>query len=109
MQLGNLQASVLKVTHKVSQTWMPANILKRNSSAGAFLWILRNFKEQLFYRTTPVAASSNCWFQVNVVHIIWENLLLNSEAFSKKVLDIKELVFENFNVGNPKKCPKKTL
>ena len=30
------------------QTFRPATLLKRNSNAVAFLWILRNFKEHLF-------------------------------------------------------------
>ena len=34
-------------------------LLKRNSSIGAFLWILRLFKGHLVYRTLPVAASEN--------------------------------------------------
>ena len=33
------------------QTFRPATLLKRNSNAVAFLWILRNFKEHLFHRT----------------------------------------------------------
>ena len=39
------------------QAWRPSTSLKRNSNTGLFLWILRNFEEQLFYRTPPVAAS----------------------------------------------------
>ena len=32
------------------------NLLKRDSNRGASLWILRNFLEQLLYRTPPAAA-----------------------------------------------------
>ena len=32
-------------------------LLKRDSNTGVFLRILRTFKEQLFYRTLPLAAS----------------------------------------------------
>ena len=34
----------------------PATIFKRDFNAGVFLWILRNFYEQLFYWTPPVAS-----------------------------------------------------
>ena len=30
-----------------------ATLLKKDSSTGVFLWILRNFEEHLFYRTPP--------------------------------------------------------
>ena len=38
---------------------------------GAFMWILRNFWEQLFYRTPPVASSESKWKLQNN----WWNLL----------------------------------
>ena len=31
----------------------PATLLKKDSGAGVFLWILRNFWEHFFYRTPP--------------------------------------------------------
>ena len=34
-----------------------ATLLKKDSNTGAFLQILQNFKEHLFHRTPPVAAS----------------------------------------------------
>ena len=37
----------------------PATLLNRDSDAGVFLSILRNFKEHLFYRTPHVAASAS--------------------------------------------------
>ena len=40
------------------QTFRLAILLKSNYKTGVFLWNLRNFKEYLFYRTSPVAASS---------------------------------------------------
>ena len=42
---------------------------KRDSGTGAFLWILRNFKEHLFYRTLP----DNCfWLNTRTMHfLIW--------------------------------------
>ena len=39
------------------QAFRPATLLKRDSNIGVFLRILRTFKEQLFYRTPPLAAS----------------------------------------------------
>ena len=33
------------------------NLLRRYSNTDVFLWILRNFPDQLFYRALPVAAS----------------------------------------------------
>ena len=36
------------------RAWMPAFSLKRDSHRGFFLWILRHFLEQFFYRTPPV-------------------------------------------------------
>ena len=32
-------------------SWRPATLLKRDSKTVDFLWILRNFKEHLFWRT----------------------------------------------------------
>ena len=37
----------------------PANLLKRDSSIGVFLWILRFSLEHHVYRILPVAASEN--------------------------------------------------
>ena len=39
------------------QTFKPATLLKRDSNAGAFLWNLQNFQEDLFYRTPVMAVS----------------------------------------------------
>ena len=33
------------------------NIIKKDSNSDVFLWILRSFWEQLFYRIIPVAAT----------------------------------------------------
>ena len=35
-----------------------ATLLKKNSGTGAFMWILRNFLQHLFYDTSPVVASA---------------------------------------------------
>ena len=37
----------------------PVTSLKRDANTGVFLWILWNVYEQLFYRTTPMAASEH--------------------------------------------------
>ena len=42
----------------VLRTWRTSTLLKRDSNTGVFLWILRNFKKQLFHRTPPLAASA---------------------------------------------------
>ena len=39
------------------QSLRPTTLLKKDSGAGIFLWILRNFKEHFFYTTPLVAAS----------------------------------------------------
>ena len=44
---------------------------EKDSGAGVFLWILRNFLEHFFYRTLPVAAS---W--ANIIGLFWPNELL---------------------------------
>ena len=40
-------------------TQRPATLLKRNYNTGVFLWILKIFKNRLFYRTSPAAASEH--------------------------------------------------
>ena len=60
-----------------------AILLKRNSGTCIFLWVLRNFKERLFYRTPLVATS----FLFN--NMTWKNLILDSLSqtsyFSEKI------------------------
>ena len=34
-----------------------ANLLKKDSGTGVFMWILKNFQNTFFYRTPPVVAS----------------------------------------------------
>ena len=41
------------------QAVTPATLLKTDSNTGIFLWYLRTFKEHIFYRTPPVAASKD--------------------------------------------------
>ena len=45
-----------KMFLKVSQN-SQENRLKKDSSAGDFLWILQNIQDHLFYRIAPVVAS----------------------------------------------------
>ena len=47
---------------KIIKLWLkdyhsPATLFERDSSTGVFLWILRNFWDQFFYRTPMVTAS----------------------------------------------------
>ena len=47
-----------------------ATLWKTDSSAGVFLWILRNFKKHLFYKPTPVL-NLRCFLQLsNFWHVL---------------------------------------
>ena len=53
---------------------LPATLLKKNSGAGIFLWILWNFSEHLFYRTPLndcfcVSPTLNKWLHDAILHI----------------------------------------
>ena len=49
--------NLIKFTGKhLWQSLRPATLLKKSSGTGLFLWILRSFYKQLFYRTPLVAA-----------------------------------------------------
>ena len=39
--------------NKVAGLTQTCNFIKKDSGTGIFLWILRNFKQHLFYRTSP--------------------------------------------------------
>ena len=47
------------------QNFSPATLLKRDSNTGLFLWVLRNFKEHLFWRI-----SANCCFYIFQVNYL---------------------------------------
>ena len=56
-----LRRSSKSVFLKISQysqenTWRPVTLIKRDSRTVFFLWILRNFQEELFKRIPPAAA-----------------------------------------------------
>ena len=54
------------------------NFVKRNSNTGVFLWILRNFEEHIFYRTSPGDCFwKHSWVVTNlsVARIITKQLL----------------------------------
>ena len=38
--------------------WIPATLLKRDSNTNVFLWMLRNFWEHLFWRTSSLISYS---------------------------------------------------
>ena len=88
----SLKMVILNISQKSQENTCPLNkvagvrstvLLKRNSGTCIFLWVLRNFKERLFYRTPLVATS----FLFN--NISWKNLILNSLSqtsyFSEKI------------------------
>ena len=51
------------------QAWITGTSLKRDSSAGVFLWILRNFLEHLFWRTSANGCflKRRHWFSTNEI------------------------------------------
>ena len=75
----------------------PANLLKRDSRTGAFLWILRNFSEHLFLRNT----SGGClWKTENGFLIAYMCLLPNLwKSNIEKVHDILKLMHIPVNVS----------
>ena len=59
---------LLKVLQYSQESCRPASLLKTDSNTGVFLWILRNFQEHLFRRTSAL------WAAASVL-----TLLLNSD------------------------------
>ena len=69
------------------QSWIglrTATLLKRDSHAVVFLWILRNFYEHLFWRTSP-----NGYFWIEC-----ENAVENPCQWLKKDLAAQEVAFK---------------
>ena len=58
----------LKISQYSKERFRPATLLKTGSNTGVFLWILRNFQEHLFRRTSAL------WAAASVL-----TLLLNSD------------------------------
>ena len=48
-----------------SQDWIPTTLLKRDSNAGVFLWILQNFSEHLFSKTS----ANDCFCKLQISDI----------------------------------------
>ena len=71
----------------------PAFLLKRDSNTGLFLWILRNFKEHLFWRTS--ANRYFCLFQVN------------SLKHLKKIHSKSKVIEQIWNTLHPEQVMKK--
>ena len=75
------------------QAWRRTTLLKRDSSAGIFMRILQNFSEQLFYRTSPVAASAafrwSPWCCINVLRTFNYDCTLTRYGFR---------VYEKFSI-----------
>ena len=63
----------------------PATLLKRDSNGSVFLWILQNFKQQLFYRTPMIAA-----FVISPSYLVKFKCF---ENFTTKISPEKFLVF----------------
>ena len=53
------------------QSSSPATILKSNSSTGVFLWILPNFKEHLFWKTSMIG----CFW--NLMKVLFDHEILS--------------------------------
>ena len=54
-------------------SWRPANLLKRDSSTGVFLWILKIYPEQLLQRTSVAASVSDYFTQfiLSFFSLVW--------------------------------------
>ena len=48
------------------QGWRPVTLLKRDYNSNVFIWILRNFQEHLFWRTS---ANGCFWGSLNPLHV----------------------------------------
>lgn len=82
------------------RNWEPATSQKRESGAGAFLWISRTFLEHLFYETSPMAAAENkiCFsgtFEFSDWNIIVYTVYPNERCISKNnwIFNIKLFAF----------------
>ena len=58
------QNTCVGVFYITLQACRPPALLKRDSNAGAFLWILRNFKEHLFWSTSP----NGCFWKLKILN-----------------------------------------
>ena len=80
------------------QTWRLASLLKRDSNTGVFLWILQNFTEHLFWRTS-VNRSYCREFYNNSVLILCLILYVQYVyiiTLSVKVKKLKSSYFDNY-------------
>ena len=78
------------------RNWEPATSQKRESGAGAFLWISRTFLEHLFYETSPMAAAENkIWIEFSDWNIIVYTVYPNERCISKNnwIFNIKLFAF----------------
>ena len=54
---NSLEITCARVSFLTKMQDSASNFIKRDSSTGVSLWILRNFEEHIFYRTPPVSPS----------------------------------------------------
>ena len=71
----------------------PATLLKRDSGAVVFLWILLNFLEHFFYRTTASVVWVNVKFLVlNEIHVQHEPaVFLTDQAVKLHLIYVKKI------------------
>ena len=70
LKIASLKTSCSEKSDRSSRSQLlrPVTLLKRDSNIGVFLWILRNFSEQLFWR----ASVNDCfWLQAGELHRNW--------------------------------------
>ena len=60
----------------------PGTLIKKRLQHRCFLWILQNFKEQLIYRTPPVAASEP-WRKVQIQFFAYKFSFFQPALISK--------------------------
>ena len=65
--------------------WRPATLLKRDSDTSVFLWILRNFPEHLFWKT-----SANGCFWKGTWYLLYINDSGNTIFFISRVFTYKD-------------------
>ena len=76
----------LKTSQHSQESCRPATLLKRDSNTGFFLWILRNFQEHLFWRTSV----NHClWFFKKATEHQFNQDLGTYKFLGKKLIHVK--------------------
>ena len=89
----------INMFYKIGLLYKAYNFIKKRLQHSIFLWNLQNFKEQLFYRTTPVAASV-CWQneyhqKFNVWVLLQLNALLTQQKKRTFALKVSQQIWPN--------------